>query len=155
MPDRDNLRKLHRERQGAIILLLLLGPAPISLILFLMGEGAAALTVVLASTAILVGAMLELYRRQRRDAAACGLPVLAPGQVIAMLLIVAGIAVGTFLLPNPALMSLGLVALIAVIVVTYVMGVRIRRDLSEPDERSVVLVLGLMAALIALANACM
>lgn len=152
--EQEQLRQVHRKRQGAILMLLLLGPSPIAVLLFVLGEGAAALAVVLASTAMLIGLMLELYRRQRRDAKACGLPVLAPSQVLIMFVILGGISAGTFLLPNPNMAPFGLAAVTGVIVVIYLMGAWIRSALTDPDERSVVLVLGLMAALIALANAC-
>ena len=133
--------------------LLLLGPAPISLILFLLGEGPVALTVVLAATAGLVGLLLELYRRQRRDAPRCGLPLLPPSQVIAMLVLLAGIGLGVFFLPSPTLAHLGFLCVTLVIALCYIVSGWIRPTLSEPDERCLVLVLALMASLIALANA--
>lgn len=141
----------HRRRQGAIIALLLLGPAPISFFLFLAGTGPAALAVVLAATAALVGAMLALYAKQRREAPAAGLPVLPGGQVAALLVMLGGVSGGTFLLPDPATAGWGAACLLAAAAVIYGMGVSLRKKIEEPDERSAVLVLGLMAVLIALA----
>jgi len=147
-------KAIHRRRQGAILLLLLLGPAPISIMLWVFGTGPTAVAGVLVAVAVLVGMILELYRRQRRDAPACGLPVLPKLQVAAMLLIIAGISGGTFLLPNPEFAMYGLACTGAVIAVVYVFGIALRPKLDELDERGVVLVLGLMAAFIAMANAC-
>ena len=151
----DEARKqIHRRRQGAILLLLLLGPAPISIMLWVLGTGPAAVGGVLVAVALLVALILELYRRQRRDAAECGLPVLPKLQVAAMLTIIAGISGGTFLLPNPELAMYGLACVGVVIAVVYVFGIALRPQLAELDERGVVLILGLMAAFIAMANAC-
>ncbi len=153
--DADLARAHHRRRQGTILLLLLLGPAPISVALFSLGAGPLGLTVVLGATAGLVGVVLELYRRQRRDAPAAGFPVLPIGQVLAILVMVAGIAVGTFLIPLTSLAPFGLIALGIVLVAIYGLAVRIRSSLDDPDARSALLILGLMACLIALGNSCL
>jgi hypothetical protein len=137
-------------------MLLLLAPAPISLILAVLGSGSAAVAAVLVATAVLVSTLLVLHARQRRDAALLGLPVLPIWQVVAMLAMVGGIGASAFLLPHPSpnMAKAGFACAILVATTVYAMGARIRRSLSEPDERSVVLVLGLMVCLIALANAC-
>lgn len=138
-----------------IIFLLLLGPAPISVALFALGDGPAALAMVLTATAALIGAMLELYRRQRRDAQQCDLPVLPKLQVAALLLILAGIGLGTFFLPITDLAPIGLAALTLALALIFGFAIKIRRDLEEPDERGALLMLALMACLIALGNACL
>ena len=148
----DELRARHRQRQGAILFLLLLGPAPIALALFVLGQSAGT-ALALAATGALVVSMLLLYARQRRDARAAGLPVLPLGDVVEMLLVVGGVAGGTFLLPSPATARYGLGCLAVAAIVVYEMGFRRRRRLEDPDEVSVVLVLGLMAVLIALGGA--
>jgi hypothetical protein len=139
-----------------ILMLILLAPAPISLILVVLGTGSTAVATVLVATAALVTALLVLHSRQRRDADLLGLPVLPIWQVAAMLAMVGGIGASAFLLPHPSasLAKAGLLCAIAVVTTVYTMGSRIRRSLTEPDERSLVLVLGLMVSLIALANAC-
>jgi hypothetical protein len=146
----------HRERQGAILMLLLLGPAPISLLLVVLGDGNTAVAAVLAATATLVAVLLALYSRQRRDARLLGQPVLPLGQVLAMLAMLGGIGAGAFLLPapSPSLAKVGLICVGLVVAIVYAVGLGIRRGLSEPDERCAVLLLGLMVGLIALANAC-
>jgi len=151
---KKTLRSTHRTRQGAILFLLLLGPAPISLVLVLFGNSPSAVTAVLVATAALVGLLLELYRRQRRDAAKADLPVLPFGQVLVMLAMVGGIGIGTFLLPHGDLAPVGLGSVTLVLILAYTMAAWIGPGLKDPDERSLVLVLALMASLIALANAC-
>lgn len=143
----------HSQRQGAILFLLLLGPAPIALVLFLVGTSTPAIAGVIAATAALVGVMLLLYRRQRIVAPEAGLPVLPGWQVAALLVLIAAISGGTFLLPQPSTAPWGFLCLMVAAVTVYAMGWAIRRSQRELDERSAVLVLGLMAVLIALANA--
>jgi hypothetical protein len=138
-----------------ILFLLLLGPTPISVGLFALGDGPLAMTVTLTATALLVGAMLELYRRQRRDAARCGLPVLPKLQVAALLSILAGISLGTFLLPITEVAAIGFFALVAALALIFGLALKLRRELDGPDERGAVLMLALMACLIALGNACL
>lgn len=149
------LQARHRLRQGAILMLLLLGPAPIALLLAVLGTSTAAVTVVLIATAALVATILELYRRQRRDASAAGLPRLPAAQVIAFLLMLGGVGAATFLLPIPHLAAFGVAALLATMTIIYSLAGVIRRHLTEPDERCAVLILGLMCCLIALGNGCL
>lgn len=144
---------VHRRRQGLIIALLLLGPGPLALELFALGSTPSAVALVLAELAALVAAMLVLYGRQRRIAPAAGLPVLPPREVAALLTMLAGVAAGTFLLPSPDLARYGFAALLVAAAVIYAMGARLKRELADPDERSAVLVLGLMAVMIAFAGA--
>jgi peptidoglycan/LPS O-acetylase OafA/YrhL len=145
----------HRRRQGAILLLLLLGPTPIALALFALGTSPLGLGSVLAATAALIGTMLELYRRQRRDAAAAGLHVLPKAHVVLLLVMVGAIAAGTFLAPTPELAPYGLAALGLALAAVYGLAAAVRRTIDEPDERCAVMVLGLMASLIALAGSCL
>jgi hypothetical protein len=143
----------HRRRQGLIIALLLLGPAPVAVELFALGTDPGPLALVLAEVALLVGAMLTLYGRQRRLAPEAGLRVLPLGEVVAMLAILGCVGGATFLLPSPALAPAGFACLVVALAVIYGMAIRLRRVLEQPDERSAVLVLGLMAVLIALGGA--
>jgi hypothetical protein len=143
----------HSQRQGAILFLLLLGPAPISLVLFLVGASTLAIAGVLAAIAALVITMLMLYRQQRGVARRQGLPLLPAWQVIALLVLIGAISGATFLLPQSQTASWGFLCVLVAAGVIFAVGLSIRRELKDLDERSALLVLGLMALCIALANA--
>ncbi len=145
-------RLTHSQRGGAILLALLLGPAPISVVLFIVGTSPVALGCVLAAVAALIALMIGLYLRNRRAAAEDGLSVLPGIQIFALLMLIAMVAGATFFLPNDDLSHWGFLCVVAGFVIIYAMGLAIRRQLTDPDERTAVLVLGLMALLIALAN---
>lgn len=143
----------HTQRQGAILFLLLLGPAPIALVLFLVGTSPLALTGVLLALALLVISMLALYHRQRIVAGKQGLPRLPAWQVISLLGLIGAIAGATFLLPQPETAFWGGVCAVVAAGLIFAVGHLVRREVKDLDERSAVLVLGLMALFIALANA--
>lgn len=143
----------HSQRGGAILLALLLGPAPISVVLFIVGTSPVALGGVLTAIGALIVLMIALYIKNRRVAAREGLEVLPASQIAALLSLIASIAGATFFLPNDGLAHWGFLCVVIGFGIVYVMGIAIRRQQSDPDERSAVLVLALMALLIALANA--
>jgi Ca2+/Na+ antiporter len=141
------------QRRGAILFALLLGPAPIALFLFLAGTSTAVVAAVLGAVAVLVAVMIGLLVVQRRVGTERGLRVLPGIQIAALLVLIAAIAGSVFLLPDARFTRWGLLCVTVAIGIVYVMGFSIRRRLDDLDERSIVLVLGLMALLVALANA--
>ena len=143
------------QRRGLILLLLLLGPAPLALLIFLLGTATWAVTAVSVASALLVGVLFWLYRGQRLAAHREGRQTWPLGQVAGLLIIVAGVAGGTFLLVQPTWSPLGLACCLVSLGTTYAMGWSLRAETEEPDERSTILLLGLMATLIALAHTCL
>jgi Ca2+/Na+ antiporter len=141
------------QRRGAILFALLLGPAPVALFLFLAGTSTAVVAAVLGAVAVLVAVMIGLLVVQRRVGTERGLRVLPGIQITALLVLIAAIAGSVFLLPDARFTRWGLLCVTVAIGIVYVMGFSIRRRLDDLDERSIVLVLGLMALLVALANA--